>query len=193
MRLTQLGEQVDRRRRFRMPGEAEAEHRDIAEPECQAGDEADLGDLDGIEPPAGIDAIAHRASGEDAGPDVVADRIGGEAGERGDTVRHVAAPDRAQREQIVERQGEVCAGDEQRGLGDVPVLDRRHRGQHLGEVDVVELAVQHHRRNRDDGDAQDKADPVPTDLLIEEPRHRAQPMHSPPQIGAPAASRRPVA
>ena len=67
----------------------EAEHGGIAEPEGQAGDEADLRDLDGARSPGGIDAIAHRAAGEDAGADIVTDRIAGEAGERGAAVRHV--------------------------------------------------------------------------------------------------------
>ena len=165
-----------------MPGKPEPEHCDVAKPKRQTRDKADPGDLDGIEPPARIDAIAHRTAREDAGANVVADRIRGKAGQRGDTVRHIVAPDRAQRKQIVKRQGEIPSSDQQRGYTDIPVFHRRHRGQQLRDVYVVELAVQHHRCNSDDGDAQDKAYPVPTDLLIEEPRHRAQPMHSSPQI-----------
>ena len=34
-----------------MIGDAEAQHGGVAEPERQAGDEADLRDLDGVEPP----------------------------------------------------------------------------------------------------------------------------------------------
>ena len=168
-----------------MVGEAEAQHGDVAEPEGQAGDEADLGDLDGVEPPGRIDAIAHRAAGEDAGADVVADRIGGEAGERRDPVGHVLAADRAQREQVVERQREIAGGDEQRGDGDVAVFDRRHRGQHLADVDVVQLAVEHHRGDGDDDEAEENAEPVPADLLIEEPPQSAQPSHSCPRSASP--------
>ena len=97
-----------------MVGEAEAQHGDVAEPEGETGDEADLGDLDGVEAPGRIDAVAHRAAGEHAGADIVADRIGGEAGQRRDAVGHVLAADRAQREQVVERQREIAQGDEQR-------------------------------------------------------------------------------
>ena len=110
---------IDGARRVRRVDDAEAEHGGVAEPEGQAGNEADLGDLDRVEPERRIDAIAHRAAGEDAGADIVADRIAGEAGERGGRIGNVVAPDRAQREQIVKGQREIAGGDEQRGQHDV--------------------------------------------------------------------------
>ena len=105
---------VDGARGLRHIGDAETEHRGIAEPERQAGDEAKLGDLDGVEPPGRIDAVAHRTAGEHAGADVVADRIAGEAAERRDPVGDLRMADRAQGEQVVEGEREVAAGNAQR-------------------------------------------------------------------------------
>jgi hypothetical protein len=78
-----------------MVGEAETQHRDVAEPEGEARDKADLGNLDGVDTPGRIDAVTHRAAGENAGADIVANRIGGEAGVRGHAIGHILAADRA--------------------------------------------------------------------------------------------------
>ena len=120
LRLNQSGNWSIARRGLRRVGDAQPEHGGIAEPERQAGDKADLGHLDGAEAPGRIDAVAHRAAGEDAGADIVADRIAGEAGKRRDPIGNVAAADRAQRKQVIERQREIAAGDEQRGERNVP-------------------------------------------------------------------------
>ena len=80
---------IDRGGGFRMTGDAESEHRGVAEPEGQAGQEADLCDVDRVQPPGRIDPIAHRAAGEDAGADIVSDRIAGEGGERVDAIGNI--------------------------------------------------------------------------------------------------------
>ena len=86
----------------RLVGDAQPEHGGVAEPEGQAGDEADFCDVDGAEAPGRIDPVAHRPAGEHAGADIVADRVAGEPGQRRDPIGRVGAPDRAQREQVVE-------------------------------------------------------------------------------------------
>src|SRR5579872_4460140 len=64
---------IDRGRGFRMKGDPQSQHRGIAKPEGEAGEKADLRHIDRVQPPRRIDAVAHRAAGEDAGPDIVAD------------------------------------------------------------------------------------------------------------------------
>src|SRR5882757_5893863 len=109
---------------LRVIGDAEPEHRGIAEPEGETGEEADLGDVDRVQPPGRIDPVAHRAAGEDAGADIVADRIGGERCKRVDAVRHMGVADRANREQIIEGQGEIARRHEQRRQPDLARLGR---------------------------------------------------------------------
>ena len=162
---------IDLGGRFRMIADAKAQHRRIAEPEREAGDEADLGDVDRVQAPRRIHAIAHGAAGERAGADIVSDRIAGEAGERGDAVRHVVAADRVQREQIVEGQREVAGGDEQhrqhdrlRGLG----LQRRDQ---LVEIELAQHVVEHVAGDRDDGQAEQQAELV-EDVLLAKKRNR---------------------
>ena len=149
-RLNQGGNWLMALAAFRHIGDAEPEHGGVAEPEREAGNEAELGDLDGVEPPGRIDAVAHRAAGEDAGADIVADRIAGESAERRDAVRHVMAADRAQREQIVEGQREIAEGDEQRREQDVARVGPAKRLQDILEFDAVQGLEQHKDRDRDD-------------------------------------------
>src|SRR5947208_6141047 len=73
---------VDRRSCLRMIRNPDPQHRGIAKPERQSGQEAYLGNVDRVEPPVGIDAVAHRAAGKDAGTDIVPDRIAGKGSER---------------------------------------------------------------------------------------------------------------
>src|SRR5215831_5765734 len=87
---------VDRRGGTGHKRDPEAEHRRIAEPEGQPGDEADLGDLDRRQALRRVDAVAHRAAGEHACPDIVSDGVAGEGRERRGRVGHLLAADRAQ-------------------------------------------------------------------------------------------------
>ena len=136
-----------------MIGDAESEHRGIAEPERQAGQKADLGDVDRVQPPGGIDAVAHRAAGEDAGADIVPDRIAGEGGERVDAVGNVGAADRAHREQVIEGQGEIAGGHEQRRQRDLARLGLLDGLDHLVDVDAAQHVVEHVASDPDDRDA----------------------------------------
>ena len=154
-----------------MIGDAQSQHRGIAEPERQAGQKADLGDVDRVQPPGRIDPIAHRAAGEDAGADIVPDRIAGEGGERVDAVGNVGAADRADREQVIECQREIARGDEQRrqrdraGLGLLDGLDD------LVDIDAAEHMVKHVARDPDDRDA-DRNTQLVQDLLLAQKRDR---------------------
>ena len=154
-----------------MIGNPESEHRGVAEPEGQAGEEADLGDVDRVQPPGGIDAVAHRAAGEDAGADIVADRIAGEGGERIDAVGNVAAADRAHREQVVEGQGEIARGDEQRRQRDLARLGALDGLDDLVDVDAAEHVVEHVASDPDDRDA-DRNSQLMQDLLLAQKRDR---------------------
>jgi hypothetical protein len=146
--------------------DAQAEHGGVAEPEREPGHEADFRHVDGAEAPGGIDPITDRPAGQDAGAHVVADGIAGEACKRRGPIRDVASPDRAQREQVVERQREVAAGDEQGGERDVAPV-RGHQGlDDLAGVDRAQSAIEHDRRDRDDGDAERHPDPVPADPAV---------------------------
>src|ERR1700681_93102 len=144
---------IDRGGGFRMIGDAEAKHRGIAEPEGQAGQEADFCDVDRVQSPGGIDPVAHRAAGEDAGADIVADRIRGEGGERVDAVGNVGPPDRADREQVIEGQGEIACGHEQRRQRDLARLGPLHGLEDFLGVDGAQHVVKHVARDPDDRDA----------------------------------------
>ena len=78
-----------------MQGHADAEDEGIAEPEGQAGQEADFGDVDRIQPVVRINPEADRAARENGGADIVANGIAGEAGQRRDAVRHVFLAERS--------------------------------------------------------------------------------------------------
>ena len=157
---------IDGARSMRLEGDAESEHRGIAQPEGQSGHEADLRDVDGAQAPGRIDPVSDRAAGKHACSDIVTHRIAGEAGKRSHPVGHVGASDRAQRKQVVERQREIARGNEQRSQRDVARVAYHQRFDHFVDVDVAQDAIERHHRDRDDGDAQDEADPVPADLLV---------------------------
>ena len=165
---------IDQSRGFRVIGDAEAEHGDIAEPEGETGHEADLGHLDGVETVGRIDAVAHRAAGEHGGADIVADRIAGEAGQRGDAIGNLAAADRAQGEQVVECQREIAGGDEGGGGADVVPTGRPQRLDHLVDIDIAQHTKQHHQRHGDDGEAEQHANAIPADRVLEKACHGTQ-------------------
>ena len=106
-------------RRPGMPGHADAEHEQVAEPERQPGDEADLCDVDRGQPIVRIDAEADRAAGKHRRADVVADRVAREARQRRDAIRDVLLADRAQREEIIKGQREERPDDAKRGERDL--------------------------------------------------------------------------
>src|SRR5262245_62678812 len=148
-----------------MPGDAEAEYRGIAEPEGEPGEEADLCDVDRVETPGRIDAIAHRAAVEDAGAVIVADRIGGEAGERVDAVGHVGAADRTRCEPVIEGEREIAGGDEQGGKCDLGRLGALDGVDDFGDVDATKHVEEDIARDNDNGDA-DHHNQLVQDLFV---------------------------
>ena len=177
---------IDRRRQlvhrgssFGVPGHADAEHEGVAEPEGQAGEKADLGDVDRAKRVVRINPETNRAAGEHGRTDVVADRIAREARQRGDPVGHVLLADRPQREEIIECQRTERADHAQRGKRNAM---RRYFGQrrqdHAG-IDALEGADQRRDREGDDQEARGDPEPSPADPFLEAtPERGQQSMHS---------------
>ena len=159
---------------MRRQGDAEAEHGGVAEPECQSGDEADLRHFHRVEAVGGIDPVTHGTAGEHGGADIVADGIAGEAGQRRDAIGNLPAADRAQGEPVVEGQREIAERDEQAGGGDAVPLSALQCDDNLVHLDVAQHMHQHHRSHGDDGEAEQHADPVPADLVLEKAHHGAR-------------------
>jgi hypothetical protein len=168
-RLSQTG--IDRRGGGRVIGDAQPQHRGIAEPEGQPGKETDLCDVDRVQPPGRINPVAHRPAGEDAGADIVSDRIGGEGGKRVDAVGNVAAADRADREPVVEGQREIARRHEQGRQRDLARLGALDGVDHLIGVDAAEHVIEDVARNGDDRDA-DQDPELVQDLLLAQKRDR---------------------
>ena len=154
-----------------MIGDAQAQHRRIAKPEGQPGEETDLGDVDRVQPPGRIDPVAHGAAGEDAGADIVSDRIGGEGGKRVDAVGNAALADRADREPVIEGQREIARRHEQGRQRDLARLGAFDGVDHLIGVDAAEHVIEHIARNGDDRDA-DQDPELVQDLLLAQKRDR---------------------
>src|SRR5262249_28413119 len=72
------------------------------------------------------------------------------------------------------RQGDVAAGDEQGGKRDMARVGVHQRFDHLLGVDGAKDAIEPHRRDDDDGEAEHDADAVPADLLVAEHRRPMQ-------------------
>jgi hypothetical protein len=53
-------------------------------------------------------------------------------------------------------------------------MGRQHGLDDLGDPDVAQDVKERHRRDRNDGDAQQEADPVPAELFVAEPRRFSQ-------------------
>ena len=149
-----------------MIGDAEAQHRGVAKPKRQAGDKADLGHFDGVEPVVGIDAVTHSAARENGGADIVTDRIAREACERGNAIRNLLASDRAQGKPVVEGQREITARDEKCGGRDMLRLGRFERRDHFVDVGVAQHVKKNNDRDRNDRNAQHHANAIPADCLL---------------------------
>jgi hypothetical protein len=96
--------------------------------------------------------------------------------------------DRAQREQVIEGEREIARGDEQRRENDVPPLARLQRRDHLGDLDVVQHAIEHNAGGRDDHQAEPEAHQVPADCPVDEPRGRAERMEHSVSLGSVSAT-----
>src|SRR5215472_10396661 len=118
--------------------------------------------------------MADRAAGEYARAHIVTDGVAGEGGERGRPIRHVVPTDRAQGKKVIEGQREVSPGDEHGGERDVAQIRGYQSFDDLAGVDGTQDAIERHRRDRDDGDAERDANPVPADPLVAEHRRPMQ-------------------
>src|SRR5262249_830994 len=158
----------------RMPGHADREHENIAEPEGEAGEKADFCDVNRVQPVIRIDAETDRAAGEDGGADIVADRIGGEAGQRGDTVGNVLLANRSQRKKVIEGERAEREENAKRGESDAPTWDFRQRGEDDTGVDALEGSNQRGDREGDYHDARGNPEPSPADPSLEAALQRGQ-------------------
>ena len=131
----------------------------------------DFGDVDRSQSPGGVNPVAHRAAREDTGADIVPDRIRSEGGERIDAVGNFAAADRANREQVIEGQGEISRRDEQRRQRDLARLGALDGFDDLQGVDAVQHVVQHVASDADDRDADRDTNSV-QNLLVAQKRDR---------------------
>ena len=162
-----------------MPGHADAEHESVAEPERQAGDEADFRDVDGVEAVIRIDPETDRAAGENRGADIVADGVAGESRQRGDAIGHLRLADGSQREKIIKRQRAERADDAQRCERDPARRYFRHRSQDHAGIDALQRAHQRRDGKDDDENARGDSEPFPADPFREAaPQRGQQPMHS---------------
>ena len=167
-------QQVHRGRRPGVQGHAEAEHDQIAEPEGQAREEADLGDVDRAQPVVRIDPEANSAAGKHRGADIVADRVAGEARQRGDAIGHMLLADGPQREEIIEGQRAERADHAQRGERDMVRRQVGQRGQDHAGVDALQGADQGRDRKGDDKEARRDSQPFPADPSLEATPERGQ-------------------
>src|ERR1700737_4259178 len=160
-------------------GHAEPEHEQIAEPEGEPREKADLGDVDGVEAEIRIDPKSYRAAGEDGGADIVADRVAGETRERCDAVRHVSLAYSPQCEEVIEGQGAERADHTQRGELDVVRRYFGQRGQDHAGIDTPEGADQGRDRKSDDEETRRDSEPFPADPFLEAtPKRGQQSVHS---------------
>ncbi|MGX1165268.1 hypothetical protein AB7M16_001534 [Bradyrhizobium sp. USDA 372] len=179
------GQLIHRGGRIWMDGHADRKHEDVTEPEGQARQEADLRDVDRVQPIVRIDPETDRAAGEDRGSDVVADRIGREAGERCDAIGHVLLADRSQCKKIVEGQRTEREEDADRRQADIAAGNLGQRGQDDPGIDALEGPHQRGDREGDDEDARGNSEPSPADPSLEAAFQRGQQsVHSSSRRGA---------
>ena len=99
--------------------QAGAEDECVAQPERQPGDKRDFDHIGNAQAPGGVDAKPDGSGGEDRRAKIVPDGVADEACHRGDPIRHLAAADRAQREVVVKRQGDIACCDKSAGNKDL--------------------------------------------------------------------------
>ena len=115
---------------------------------------------------------AYCAAREDRRADIMADGVAAQPGHRRDPVRHVVAADRAQCEQVVERQRQVRAANTQRGEAELSVGLLADRGEDNGGVDALQRPHERRDSQRDDDKAGDDAEALPADPPLEAaPKH----------------------
>ena len=162
-----------------MPGHADAEYEQVAEPERQPGDKTDLCDVDGVQPIVRIDPKPDRAAGKHRRADVVADGVAREGCERRDAIGDVILADRPHREEIIKSQGAERPDDAKRGQGDLGGRLFRQRDQDNTGVDAFKGVDKSCDRESDDDEARNDTKPFPADPFLEAALQRGQqPLHS---------------
>lgn len=159
---------VHGRGRFRVNGDAEPQNGDIAQPEGQAGNEADLGDINRPEPPGRIDAIAHRTAGKDGEAHIVPHRIGAEPGHGGDAIGHVLLVDGAQGEPVIQGQGGIGAGHHEKGDGHMHRVLRRERLGHIRPGEILKHVIEHPARKADDDEGENETEAMKANPIAQE-------------------------
>jgi hypothetical protein len=119
-----------------------------------------------------IDTITDHRRDQRNGADAVRDRIAGEACESCDPVRQFGATNRAQRQQVIERQADVGSDDQRRGYP-----DQRHIGvpndfEYLVDIDALERMRQREDRSGRDGNADNHAKPFQAEAVVGRFRRR---------------------
>ncbi len=157
-----------------MDGHADRKHEDVTEPEGEAGQEADFRDVDGVQAVIGLDPKTNGATGEHRGADIVADRIGGEAGERRNAGGDMPLADRSQCKKVIKGQRAEGAEDAERRQPDAAAGDVGERGQDDAGIDALEGAHQRGDREGDDHDACGNPEASPADPSLEAAFQRGQ-------------------
>src|SRR5262249_20292196 len=133
-------------------------------------------------------AVAHGTAGEHCRTDVVTDRITREAGQRRNAIGNFAAADGPQGEPIVESEREVSARDKKSCSRDIMRVGCLKRRYHLVGVDVAEHMKEDDGGDRNNRNAQNQANPIPTNRILKKSRHRAQRLEHYSSGSAPATS-----
>ena len=158
-----------------------AEDECVAQPERQPGDKGDFDHIGNAQAPGGVDAKPDGAGGEDRRAKIVPDRVADEACHGGDPIRHLAAADRAQREVIVKRQGDVACSDKSAGNKDLIRRRQPQRDDDLVDFDVSQQVKQCRERKCNDHEANCHSDFVPTVASLKGPCEGPNPLaHGPP-------------
>jgi hypothetical protein len=137
--------------------QADAERRQITEPESEPRQKADIRHVESAQPIVRIDAVTNDGRNQRNRADAVRDRIAGEACKRGDPIGNVGSSDGAQRQQVIKCHAEIRGGYQhrrQRNEADIRVPD--DFCDFVG-VDVPQRVRQCVDRSRSDGDADENA------------------------------------
>jgi len=147
-----------RRDRKRIDQEQHARQREDAEPEREAQHQHQPHDVDGGQPPGGIQAVTDRRPPQQ-GAEVVAGREARERRQR-DLAQRQRMPDRTDRQEIIADQDQVVQGRQADGQPDAA---RRNHAQTVADVAhpvVLQLVVQQPGSTRENQHHHDGADGV---------------------------------
>ena len=104
-----------------------------------------------------VDPKTHRAAGDQGKAERERNRIAGERGERGQPIRHMDL-EMLQSQAVVAGQGEIAQSGKAEGHRDLIAAGRGEGRFELLRIDANERAEEDDRRNRNDQQAEDKAE-----------------------------------